>query len=175
MDFLFTGLFWGVVLILLGVSLILKWVLGIDIPVFRIVMALVLIYLGVRMLIGTAPSRVDGNRALFAEAEFSGGEADRDYTVVFGRGNLDLRAAQVTDKDVAVDFSTVFGSGVIHLRKDVPARVKVTSAFGGARLPDGNQVAFGETTWRNAAYKEGAPALVVEAHVVFGGLEVVEE
>ena len=43
MGFLFSGVFWGGVLVLLGISIIIKVVFHIDIPVFRVVVALVLI------------------------------------------------------------------------------------------------------------------------------------
>ena len=47
MDFFFGGLFWGVLLILIGIGIILKVFFDINIPIFRTALALLLIYLGV--------------------------------------------------------------------------------------------------------------------------------
>ncbi len=48
MGFLFSDIFWGIVLILTGVSIILQLVFKINIPVFPIVIAFLLIYAGIR-------------------------------------------------------------------------------------------------------------------------------
>lgn len=39
MPFLFSGLFWGVMLVLFGASMILRAIFNLDIPIFRIVFA----------------------------------------------------------------------------------------------------------------------------------------
>jgi hypothetical protein len=47
---LMSGVFWGSVLILLGLSVIIEHVFHINIPVFKMVFACLLIYLGIRLL-----------------------------------------------------------------------------------------------------------------------------
>ncbi len=54
MGFLASGVFWGSVIILFGISIILNSVFGISIPVFKIVLALILIYFGISILAGKA-------------------------------------------------------------------------------------------------------------------------
>ena len=69
----------------------------------------------------------------------------------------------------------IFAEGNIFLNPDIPTRVKISSAFGGAVAPDGGNIAFGEYIYKNAKYKEGVPALLVDAHVVFGGGKLSEK
>lgn len=52
MNFLSSGLFWGLILVLLGLSVILKSVFHINIPLIKILLAILLIYWGITLLIG---------------------------------------------------------------------------------------------------------------------------
>jgi predicted membrane protein len=46
------SLFWGLVLILIGLSLIIKIVFNIDFPIFKILFAFLFIYIGIKVLVG---------------------------------------------------------------------------------------------------------------------------
>ncbi|MGE5605051.1 MAG: hypothetical protein ACM3YE_05095, partial [Bacteroidota bacterium] len=52
MGFIFSQVFWGIFLILLGASFILKVLFHLDIPVFRLFVSFILIYMGFRVLTG---------------------------------------------------------------------------------------------------------------------------
>jgi hypothetical protein len=66
-----------------------------------------------------------------------------------------------------------FGGGVIRLNPETPVKIMVNSAFAEAVMPDGNKVQFGNTSYQSKSYKEGQDGLLIEANVVFGGLEIV--
>lgn len=174
MGFLFSGVFWGIVLCLLGVSMILKVVFNLDIPVFRIVMAGVLIVLGVRLLLGVSWKGLPqaGSTVLFSESDLKGTGSDRNFTVLFGRGTLDLGGIRPEDRKDPIEFTTVFGAGALRLDPAVPTKVTVSSAFAGAHVPDGTQVAFGSYVYRTPGQSDDAPYLDVRATVVFGELKV---
>jgi hypothetical protein len=173
------GLFWGSFLILLGVSVILK-AFGIDFPVIRILFALFLIAMGVRMLVGWKggcpfPSgRVDKGTVMFGEATFKPTPGDREHSAVFGKAVVDLTGVAVKDSDVPVEVNAVFGSADVKLDPKIPTRITVSAVFGSAQVPDGGQTAFGSLTWTNKAYQEGKPALQLRANAVFGAVEVRE-
>jgi predicted membrane protein len=176
MGFVFSGMFWGIVLILLGLSVILRVVFDVDLPVIRIVFAVVLIYLGVRVLVGGS-WRVESprNTVLFAESEVPVTPDDDEYRIVFGRGRFDLTGIVPAGASRSITVETVFGNGVVRVKADAPIRIRASATFGSARLPDGNEVSFGATTWRSPAYREGEPFLDVRANVVFGALQIVTE
>lgn len=173
MGFLFSGVFWGIVLCLLGVSMILKVVFHLDIPVFRIVLAGVLIVLGVRMLLGVSwkngPIR---NAVMFSEGDLKPGAGDRDHVVVFGRGVMDLAGVRPEDHKDPLELTVVFGSGSLRLDPTVPTKVTLSSAFGGAKVPDGTQIAFGTYVYRTPGQSDDAPFVDVRATVVFGEIKV---
>ncbi len=173
MGFLFSGIFWGIVLCLLGVSMILKVVFHLDIPVFRLVLASVLIVLGIRLLLGVTwkngPVR---NSILFSDGELQAGQDDRDFVVVFGRGRMDLAGARPEGRTGPIEFTTVFGSGRIRVDPTIPTKVTLSSAFAGARVPDGTQIAFGTYVYRTPGQSDDAPFLDVRATVVFGEIVV---
>lgn len=172
MGFLFSGLFWGVIIILVGFTVILKAVFHIDIPLFRIVFALVLIYFGVKVLVGGFHGSRDKPTVLFGESQMEVQESEKEYTVVFGKGLLDLSGVNPENRKTPVEFTTVFGQGTLKIDPGTPLRLKVSSAFAGARLPDGTNIAFGDYTYTSPSFDADEPFLDLEATVVFGNLVV---
>jgi hypothetical protein len=51
-------------------------------------------------------------------------------------------------------------------------QIRMSSAFGSVRAPDGATVSFGDRTWSSPAYRDGAPALRIKAAAVFGSLAI---
>lgn len=175
MGFIFTGVFWGVVLILIGLGVIINVVFGIKIPIFRTIFALFLIYLGVQMLTGISFWNKSKKAAIFEEKKIEVTTTSDKYDVVFGKGEIDLSGIELKDQNVRVDINTVFGGSVIKINPALPTKIIVSSAFGGAHLPDGNVVAFGQYTYKNESFKNAKKYLLINASVVFGGIEFVEK
>lgn len=170
-----TGLFWGIVLILLGMGIILRITFNIDIPVFKILVALFLIYLGLRIIRGgggMSHSRQRKEDVVFTENIYKdAGDEDKEYNVIFGKGVYDLRNVNLNRK-VNVEINALFGGAEIRLRKDMPYRIKVDSVFGGANLPDGNTTVLGTSRFQSENYHPDHPFINIKVSVVFGGLEV---
>lgn len=167
MNFIFSGLFWGMILVLLGLSVILKSIFNIDIPVFKIVVAVVLIYLGISILIGNKVKK-HNDFLMFKEDEMSLNEGHREKTILFGSGRIDLSEITLYNEDYHMNVNVIFGSGIINLPEDVPARIKVSSVFGEAKLPNGSTEVFGDQTYYTKTYKKGEPCLKLNLDVVFG-------
>jgi len=92
-GFLFSGVFWGTMLILLGISIILKVMFNISIPFFRLFFAFFFVYLGLQILIGKPPQAGDRRTVVFGERTVRADERDAEYHAVFGRGLFDLSGA----------------------------------------------------------------------------------
>ncbi|MCX6258170.1 MAG: LiaF-related protein [Bacteroidia bacterium] len=170
------NLFWGIILILLGIILVVKVVFRVDIPVFKILLAFFFLYLGIRILVGSSLNVhfKDGHHdAVFSESNFSGTTIDRrDYNAVFGKVKLDLRNLVLTEKETRVEVNAVFGGAEIILNKETPVRIKASAVFGGARLPDGNAGGFGTTYYESDSLKKADKYLFIDINAVFGGVEV---
>ena len=167
------SIFLGVLLVLFGISLIVKVVFNIDMPVVRVVIALFLIYLGVRLFIGKDFGLIshhdNENTIVFGHRTIDKIEDDTEYNVVFGKGVFDLRNVYPADSQkIFIRLNTVFGSSDILYNDTIPLSIKSTSAFGGTKLPSGNTEAFGTYEFNtDTAGRE--PLVRIETNTVFGG------
>ncbi|MCB8994574.1 MAG: hypothetical protein H6538_03090 [Bacteroidales bacterium] len=169
------SLFWGLLLVILGLSLIFKIVFGIDFHFFRVFIAFLLIFFGIKMLIGHTGTRhfeTKENDVVFGEKHYSNPDNDRDYNVVFGKGVFDLRGYDLKGERQRLKISTVFGASIIKLDKELPVRIKVESAFAGTDLPNGNSAVFGSTSYESPGFDDSKPFLDLRIDAVFAGCEV---
>src|SRR5438477_4469457 len=176
MNIIFRETYWGALIILAGVLLIIRNVFKIDLPVMGIIFPIFIITLGVSLLSGYrgGESRHWGNgkSTVFGDEQFDNVAGDEHYSVVFGKGSYDLRSLRPVDKDIRVDISCAFGGVEILINPAIAMKIKVSAAFGGGEMPDGRTVAFGERTYKTPAYREGSPAVNVKASTAFGGIEI---
>ncbi len=177
MNIIFRETYWGALIILAGVLLIIRNVFKIDLPVMGIIFPIFIITIGISLLSGFRNSNAGerhGKDVIFSDGQFETANSDERYSVVFGKGSYDLRNLKPTDKDIHVDVNCAFGGVEILINPAVPMKIKVASAFGGGQMPDGHTVAFGERIYRTPAYREGLPCVNVKANVAFGGVEIRE-
>lgn len=169
-----SGLFWGILLMVLGVSLIIKVVFNIHVPIFRIVLAFILIYLGLRILFGNIKSDDNKNDIIFSEARIT--EIDRmnrEYNVIFGKSTFDFTNIEFQyEKPVDVEVNSIFGGSVIQISKDVPVLIKGETVFANLKLPNGNTSFFGDLEYRSDNFDEAKPYLFIKASAVFGSIEI---
>jgi hypothetical protein len=165
------AVFWGVLLIVAGTLLIVRKYVPFNLPVGRIMVALIFVYLGVRIIVGGTALR-DENTVVFGSRTTLAGDAggSRDYNVIFGSGDIDFR--ELPAGDATREVNVIFGSGTLRVNPDTPVQIRMSSVFGSVRGPDGQTVSFGDRTWTSASYREGVPALRVKAAAVFGSLAI---
>ena len=171
MNWLFSETFWGAVLVLWGASVILNAVFHLNIPVFRIILGLVIIYVGLRMLLGWS-CRPGRNPGAMTSVTSKGTGADRDYSVAFGSTVVDLTKVELQGSETTITVNVSFGEARVKVDPKACVRVEAHSAFGAAVMPDGNTATFGNTTWESRPPKANEKRLVVKAHVAFGKLRV---
>ncbi|MGA2480617.1 MAG: LiaF domain-containing protein [Spirochaetia bacterium] len=169
----FDGVFWGVLLILVGVWFFVRHYIPVHIPVIRVIIAVLLIYVGIRVLV-RGPVVHEGRTAVFTESTILRYAPDRsqDYNVIFSSGSVDLSPVVVSGSGARAEVNVIFGSGTLHVNPTTPVRVIMTSVFGTVEAPGERSVAFGETVYKTPAYKAGAPALEIRATAVFGRLSI---
>lgn len=172
---LFSGLFWGVFLILIGLTIILKVLFNIGIPLFRIGFALLLIYFGIKILTGGPICSKGKNAVWFSESKIENTSSSDKYDIVFGKGVIDLSNVSLTSGTIKKEINTVFSAGVIKINPQLPTKIMVNSAFAGAKMPDGNVTSFGKYTYQSPNYKEGENHLEIAANVVFASLEIINK
>jgi hypothetical protein len=172
MGFLASGVFWGGILILWGISLILSTVFHIHIPFFRIVFALIVIWVGVRLLTGGRSFCRTGRTVVFAETAFPASPIRNSYEVVFGEGSVDLTGAAAEKAKGPVAVNVVFGSAIVKIDPKHSIRITATTAFGHVSLPDGGTAAVGTSSWESKSAKGKEGVLEIKLSAVFGNIEV---
>jgi hypothetical protein len=174
MNIFFKEAYWGALIILAGVLLIARNIFKIDIPVWGIIFPIIIISIGISILAG-GRGGPEGSKAVFTESSMTADSSDSEYSIVFGKGEYDLRRIKPVDKNISVEINAVFSSAVVRIDPTTPMRIKIESAFAGGHSPGGHIASIGDNSYRTPAYKEGAPFVDVRASVVFGSLRIVED
>lgn len=178
MSFLFSGVFWGLILVLLGASIIINIVFHVHIPLFRIIVALILVYFGFKVLFGgnyCRAGRSDSTKVVFGESTIKAGSVNSgEYSTIFGKSTIDATDSTITDLNKKFDINTVFGETVLYVSKSVPIKIRASAAFGSAQFPNGTTISFGDYTYKTAAWQDSSGGREIKADVVFGSLRVVE-
>ena len=172
-----TSLFWGIVLIIIGLSLILKIVFNIEFSIFRVLFAFFLIYFGIKLFIGKDftlfPDANKDNQVLFSEKTIKTVENGKEYNVIFAGSKFDLREMSFPDSlTLRIKINTVFGGSQILVNPNVPIQVNSNTVFAGTKMPDGNTSAFGSLNYETDTAKRGKAKLIIETNTVFGGLQI---
>ena len=171
MSFLSSGVFWGAIIILFGLSIVLKEIFHVQIPFVRILLGLILVWWGVRMIAGGFNRSWSTHSAVFRESKMSYDGSNREYNIVFGSGMIDLFKME-NKGNQKIEVNVVFGRGTLVLNDSIPAKVAMNAVFGSAQAPDKSANGFGETSYTTSAYREGEPHLFIESNVVFGRLAI---
>jgi predicted membrane protein len=172
------SIFWGVLLIVIGLSLVIKIVFNIDFPIFKIIFAFIFIYIGLKILLGHSfrpfQEKKTDTEVIFGESSFDNVEHGKEYNVIFSKGNFDLRNIPLNETGpTKIKINTVFGGARVIIDKNKPIRIKADAVFSGAQMPNGNSTAFGSTVYSSDSLDFSKPYLDVKADVVFGGLEII--
>ena len=172
-----SGLFWGIILIFFGLSMVIRIVFNVDIPVFKLLVAFFFVWLGLRIMLGNRSFmhfRATRNDVIFNENSFKEfNEENKDFNVIFGKAVYDFRDMIIKEK-MKIHLSVVFGGAEIKLKRGTPYRIATESVFGGIKMPNGNTSVFGSSHYQSENYNADLPYLFIKTEVVFGGVEVRE-
>jgi predicted membrane protein len=175
MGFLFSQIFWGVLLIIIGASVVIRAVFHINIPIFSMIVAFILIYGGIRILIGGYGLENPKNTTLFHDSTIYVTDPADNYNTLFGKGVIDLTKVNLSTETKRINIHTIFGASTILLNPETPVRIIANSAFADARMPNGNQIQFGTIIYQSKTYQSEQHSLLIDTNVVFGGLEIMNQ
>jgi hypothetical protein len=168
-------MFIGIFFLLLGLSILIKIIFKVEIPLFRIVGGMFLVYLGIKIILGTVSPHPDNwasnNTVIFSDDEFKVDSSRQDksskYNVIFGRGVIDLTKTDPKPGSV-VEINTIFGEGVVLYDPKVSLKIRANAVFSDTRMPNGNSVNFGSLNYESVPSDENP--LHVLGSSVFGSL-----
>ena len=162
-SFIFSKMFWGVLVVLIGILIIVNAIFNTNLPIFRILLALFFIYLGVKMLLDLRPNKVDSDSvAVFSEGVYEAtGLKQKEFSAVFGSQTIDMRHVQFPPR-AEIEMNAVFGSSTLLLPGDVRVEVEQNAIFGSV---DAKKLGGGSAD---------SPQLEVECNAVFGSIEIIQ-
>ncbi len=174
-------MFWGLAFVVFGVVLLINQILGWNLPILRILFAVFIIYLGVKMLFGSfgfRPQQVKTDyQAVFSQSDFSFPSKDstddkKSYQTIFGESVLDLTNIDLSQGSQSIKIDNVFGKTILRLRKDTPYKVEASVVFGNIHSPDRENASLGDWTDQSDNFNKGENHLLIQADVVFGKLKI---
>lgn len=174
-------MFLGIIIIVIGLSVLLGAIFGINIPIFKVLLGLFFLYLGIKVIFGSfnwkfdAEKRSSDHEAIFSKSEFQypNNKNAKEYVTVFGSSQFDLSRAEKLEGP-PIEVVTVFGESRILVKKGAPLRIESNTVFAGAELPGKNISAFGKFQYATPGLKNEDPALELKVTTVFGHV-IVEE
>jgi predicted membrane protein len=174
---LFSAAFWGVLLIIIGVLLVIKYVFNIQFPVGRIVIAVLFIYFGLRLLLGNQGMFCCGksscsNYTAFSDREFKYSPSENEYRCVFGSSRLDLSDVQIAENKT-IELSVAFGEFRVKINRNSNVEIISNTAFGSTFTQDNSVNGFGERTFRMPGFNEALPRLTIKTNVAFGSMKFI--
>ncbi len=164
-----SSMIWGVALILLGLSLIIKTIFGISIPFLRILIGILFLYAGISLITGMdSYANKQVRTILFKKEVLTVQQPYRSYNVLFANGTIDLSSLNLV-KPVTIDINVLFGLVVIKLSPLIPTTIHAESFVGGLQLPDESIINWGKKRYSFGADKRSA-LLNLNAKAVFGNM-----
>lgn len=165
------GLFFGILVLLVGLGIILREVFDIHIPIWRIFLGLALIYFGARMILGNG-LRFNAWNTDKPAIEIDGTHAK--YDNIFGSTTIDLRDVKNKNLDF-VEVNAIFASTVIFLPKDIVFDIKSNAVFGSVQLPNAKETNFGSDDYTLNNDVANNKRIAIKANAVFGQIKFINK
>ena len=171
-----TGMFWGILLILIGLGIVIRVVFNIDFPLIKFIIAFFFIFIGIKIIFGNfniIDRKANEQTTIFSESRIDGLEEDyKEYNVIFGSSILDLRDVDLSKESKEIKINTIFGASVVKIDKDTPVRIKAEAAFAAVDLPNGNTAAFGTAKYESGTFSKDTNYLYIKVDVIFGDFKI---
>lgn len=156
-------IFWAAFFVLFGVSIALGALFNLNIPVFKLTLAIVFVYIGISILMPSSRKN-----------SINWQENKPDYTVVFSQRHIDLTNVQPnTDTSIVV----VFGNATVKISQQKPLKIIGNTVFASITTPEpsNDTIALGKSTYTTKAYNNQEPYAQVSITAVFGSVEIISE
>lgn len=178
---LFKDIFWGIVFLVFGIFIILSTFLNFYFPFFRIIVALFIIYIGIKMLIDISPRtkhfiKNDEETIVFSKTESKQFSFRTKYNFVFSKNTIDfseVKADNINKKNI--EINVVFGSTLLIFNKNTPIDIKADVFLSNVDFPNKNKIVLGKCTYNTPASDSSFKSIKIHANVVFGELIIKEK
>ncbi len=166
MHFVFGSFFWGMIILLIGLGIILR-AFNINLPLLRIFFGLIIILIGIKIIMGVSGAKIR-SATIFDDRHWESSSMNRDFNIVFGSGLIDLTKGDALDQFKKREINVIFGSGTVLLNENIPTEIDVNTVFGQVHLPTRDISFFGQDTYKIKSDNDSLKVMRIEANAVFG-------
>lgn len=172
MRFLSSGIFWGFIVILFGVGILLKSVFHVNIPFFKILIGIIVILFGVSIIFNAINS-TRRNNTVFREYNFNSGTIEKEYNIVFSKAAMDISNFDFSNYNGEfIKINSAFSKSEIYLSRNFEYEIRADSVFGVVRLPNGESVSFGNIARLENAENSGLKRINLHVSSVFSETKI---
>ncbi len=168
-NFIFSGAYWGIILVLIGLGYVFNSVADKHLPIFRMAVGVVILSIGIQ-IVYSALSPKKSSYTVFRETTVNH-DTSGSYSVVFGATTIDLSNVDLSQGDVKKRIECVFGSAEIYIPRDVDVEIKAETVFGNTESPFGDSSGFGDRKFVQKGTEEKTHRLIIKSECVFGNVE----
>ena len=169
---IFSGFFIGIVFLTVGIVLLLNSIFNFNVHIFKLIVGLVIVLLGVFVLFNGFGIH-DTTNIIFKEGIIRTERAGKEYNIIFASGTIDLSKIDLENEIKPVKINTIFAQGRVILNTETPALIRASSAFGELELENSSLGAFGSRKFRIGDIDTDRGYLDIEANAVFGQLKFI--
>ncbi len=168
MNGLFFGsLFWGILIILIGLSIVFKHAFNFSFPMIKIFIGIIIVLFGFRLIFGpwvrTRPSGTGHTGILQGAGK---------HEIVFNSRMIDLTRFFQGDSKTS-EITVVFGNAIVHVPDSINLDITATTVFGSSIMPDRSFSGFGENKYLLRNNPPSSVTHKIMTNTVFGKLELV--
>jgi hypothetical protein len=167
-------IFWGSILIIFGLSVLIKAIFGIDLPLIRIIFGGLLIYLGISMVTSWNNYSHFGKNSRtiwFSNISTASDSIKSEYRVSFSSIRIDLRPVPVDQLPSKIFIDSHCSSVHLITNPDVPTLININARFASTRLPNNDVVAIGNSVYMTHD-QHIEPVLEISANLVMSNFEI---
>ena len=171
MRFLSSGIFWGFIVILFGVGILLKSVFHVNIPFFKILIGIIIIFFGISFIVGAMSQRK--SEAIFRDYNFNFVTIEKEYNIVFSKSVFDFTNFNFSNYNGEfIKINSAFSKSEIYLSRIFEYEIRADSVFGVVSLPNGESVSFGNIARLENAENSGLKRINLHVSSVFGETKI---
>ena len=171
MRFLSSGIFWGFIVILFGVGILLKSVFHVNIPFFKILIGIIIIFFGISFIVGAMSQRK--SEAIFRDYNFNFVTIEKEYNIVFSKSVFDFTNFNFSNYNGEfIKINSAFSKSEIYLSRNFEYEIRADSVFGVVSLPNGESVSFGNIARLENAENSELKRINLHVSSVFGETKI---
>jgi predicted membrane protein len=167
------GVFWGIMILILGLLLIIRQLFNLEFPVGKVMIGVLFIGFGVKLLFfGPNHQRIhrhqiDEGSVVFGNKDMKYIEGQYEYNIVFSGSTIDLRDIEEIPGH-QIEINAVFGEAKVLLDDYMKVDINSDAVFGAVKYP--------ERETDNAADSNlTKQRLRIQASAVFGNIKFIRD